>query len=150
MKGLLHLSTLCSLLILTASNIANAEDADPSVLTPLSDTQRKEQEVGEALARKIMARTPRFSIIGSLEQDASGVFFINGERIKITSATRVEGELMTGAVVAAHGFVENGERTARVVQVTTTAPHATAALTTDLSEGPRLDMNEQKNDTKKR
>jgi hypothetical protein len=110
-----------------------AEESSNSILHPLTEEQEKTKAAGEALARKIMSGAPRFSIIGQLDQDAGGTFRINGESVRINKETRIEGELAVGVSVSAHGFIENGVRIARVVQVSSGAPAETNAVPSSAS-----------------
>lgn len=97
------------------SSLYAEEDVSRSALE-----QEKQIQQGEALLHKIRKGTPRFQIVGALEQDSEGVFRVNGETFRLSSETRVEGTMAVGAEISVSGFIENGARVARVVIVNQT------------------------------
>jgi hypothetical protein len=114
MKMINLLVAISLTIMLNQQFIFAQEDTNAS---PFSEQQLEEQVQGQLLLNKIINRTPRFSIVGILEKSSADAYSINGEKIAITSETRIEGELVTGLPVSVHGFIENGQKRARVIRI---------------------------------
>ena len=136
-----HLPWIFSLIVasMSVTTLTFAEDEN-SVLKPLTEEQLKDQAKGQALLDKIMTRQPRFGLIGTLEQDSTGTFSVNGEAFFLNSDTRVDGNLVVGLPISVHGFVEEGKKVARVVTVGSPTSSASGSAEIGTANGTALDV----------
>ena len=99
----------------------------------------------EVVRKGILEKGPYFSLSGKLERINSKVYLVNRNKFHITKKTRIQGKLITGAIVKVRGSIVDGKKIAKAVVVGSAmklSPHtadSTAEAISDVS-GPKDSM----------